>query len=223
MKKVLGIFSICIFFSCSSKFYIGTYGSPDLPYSFEFKNDGTFYYRYQLFFTGSESNGTWRADGKNKIILDSYIKSRTLLLKEYHGDSIVSPDSTITSYSLSIHANIPKAQQNCYECLIYIDDSLYALKNCDSMSFITVPKKINDLYLRIHSYAKMPGRFYDTLTTVKYYPKIGNQINAEVVFNDSIFNYKVFDNVEYYVMRNALKFYDSSSKKWIKIPLAAKL
>ena len=56
----------------------------------------------------------------------------------------------------------------------------------------------------------MPTRSLDTLSTDKFFPKATttNKAKIDIILNDSLFNYRIFNNEVLKITRKGLRFYD---------------
>jgi hypothetical protein len=203
--RVSLVILILLMTSCVSKTIIGTYVSKKSPYRFDIMKDSTFRYQYKFQFAYEYSSGYWKSAGRNKIKLKSNItdKSIPVVIKENNIS-----DSTSSSMILNIETNISKSDVSYYQCLIYIDDSLYLRKNCDSLFSIITKIPRNNIYLRLTADSRIPARCLDTLTSSKCFLKNRNinKLDVKLNINDSLFNYKVFDDEKIKVFCKKLKY-----------------
>lgn len=206
---------ILLFFfsSCSSNRIIGDYASPKEPDQFSIKEDSTFTYQYRLGPHYKYSNGSWQFIGRIKIKLQSVYNSRTIqiIVKESNNKSL--NDSLI---ALNINTNIPQNKRQYYQCLIYIDDHLNLQKNCDSLSSLNIPHPINTIFFKITADGRLPIRFLDMLSTDKYTLKNNkaNQLDVEMMYNDSLFNYQVFNDEIICFSNHKLKYHSLRLPQW---------
>jgi hypothetical protein len=209
------IIIIMLFVSCkSNKTVVGYYVSGKHPYRFTIKLDSTFTYEYSLGPEYQYSNGFWQNISSKKIKLQSFIKDRTIpiVVEERGYDKEVGRGLIM----LSISTNIQKQYAEYYKCSIFIDESLYIQKRCDSLSLFKVPAPKLNLYFKLESDVRIPSRFLDELVTSKYSIKNNefNIINVMFQYNDSLFNYKVFNDVTLRVSNNKLIYESSVLPKW---------
>ena len=217
--KSVALAIIILTLGCSHKVQYGTYASKKSPHVLTIRKDGTFAYHYHFQFVTWESMGVWTTTNKkNQILLNSSLKQKKFFLK---GDASLVKAVNLNGAKclLTVDANIPDRQKNEYECLIYINDSIDKKCNCDSIYSLPIYKDVKDIRLRLHSYSSMPGRFFDTLSTSKYAVNSANfnNLKLSIVFDDSLFNYKIFDNKIFTFSKKNIKFYDSISKEWVTI------
>jgi hypothetical protein len=148
----------------------------------------------------------------SEVLLNSVYKDRTLPIQamEYGTQEFGA------SNFLSVEVNIPDEEKPNYRCLIFINDTLCTMKTCDSLSAITIPSSIRSLYFRFSGDEKVPIRMQDTLSTDRYFPNatMGNKMKIRIQLNDSLFNYRVFDNEVYKVTRKGLRYYDPLVNHW---------
>ncbi len=86
--------------------------------------------------------------------------------------------------------------------------NFYITNHCDSISKIPVPFPVNNILLGISGDEKIPNRFIDTLFTEKKSP-ISTYANLQLDVNyiDSLFNYKILNNELIKVGHGRLKFH----------------
>jgi hypothetical protein len=205
MKLYLVLFTFLLSGCFSNKEIAGVYSSSKSPFSLTLRDDSTFSYRYKFQFAYEYSEGTWSRIGKNKIILNSYIKSRIIPLQVE--ENIFNGDKT-DSNILSVDVGMPDKEKSFYQCSVYINYTLYSKKRCDSLS-VLVNKPVSNFLFAINANEVIPNRFIDTLYTEKFSTKktIGNKLKVRFLYNDSLFNYRVFDNEVVKVSKKGLKFF----------------
>ena len=150
--------------------------------------------------------------GSSKVILNSVYKDRTLPIRamEYGAQEFGA------SNFVSVDINLPDEEKANYLCMIFINDTLCGTKTCDSLASITIPSSIRSIYFRFSGDEKVPARMMDTLSTDRFFPvaTMGNKLQIHVLLNDSLFNYRVFDNVLYKVTPKGLRYYDPRDNHW---------
>jgi hypothetical protein len=242
--KVIFVGSIILFFGCSTNIKIvDTYGKIGNPDYFILKGDGTFIYKYNSFHVSKYSSGTWKKGVKNKIILNSTLKSKIIDLKGAERHS--SNESYLT---LDLEPSDTLGGKD-YKCEVFLNDTLYGLSNlnqlvstgldkneanneinindiffryirCDSLASTTLKFPIKSVYFKI---LKQPFYYFSTmfyneqLVTNHYYLKSDetNVLKLTASFNDSLFQYKIFDNVDIIVKRNGIYYFEGTGKnKW---------
>jgi len=80
---------------------------------------------------------------------------------------------------------------------------------------------MSNVFLKISADGRMPTRYLDSLVTEKYFLQSGSSISGlkiNVLYNDSLFNYKVFNNYILKLKKEGIKFYSSKSNRWIYLP-----
>jgi hypothetical protein len=194
----------------------GTYSSDRIPHSFHLNADSTYDYRYKFELAYLFSSGTWRKSGKNRIVLSSYTRSKVLPLKVQELPAGGSEQDNLFSVSL----NMPDADKKYYQCMVLVNDALYKKTSCDSFSDVRVSIPVKSIFFKLSADPRMPARFLDTLSTEKLMPasSMGNKDKIDIVYNDSLFNYRVFNNEEVKVSGKGLKFYDLKRGRWQYIP-----
>jgi len=205
--------SLVLIYSCSSIIEVSEdYSSSETPYSFNLGKDSVFDYRYKFEFGYEYSQGIWSKIGNNEIVLNSRVKNRTLQLKVK--ESIAHEAEQENFFYVNI--NMPDSDKNYYQCMIFINDTLYGKRSCDSIASILISSPIKNIFFKLSADVRMPTRFMDTLTTDKFSPRlsIGNKTKIDIIFKDSLFNYRVFNDEILKVTRKGLKFRDSRTGQW---------
>ena len=148
-------------------------------------------------------------EGKNKYILNSFVKNRKLSINvsEVAGN-VGSADNLV-----STRIRIP--DQTYYKCGIFVDDALYETRSCDSLSSIVITKPLRSIYFGFSADERMPGRFLDTLYTQTFHPRMeySNNLNVEIAYVDSFFNYRIFDSELIHIANKKLMFYEKPGVK----------
>jgi hypothetical protein len=199
------IYVLLILFLCGcagGKDISGVYWSDKSPDKLTINKDYTFSYAYRFQFQYKHATGNWSKDGRNKYILNSFIKSKRLPV------NVSESEANSDSNFLSIHIQIP--DQTYYICEIFINDRLYEKRRCDSLSMVAFATPINSVFFGITADERIPGRSLDTLYTQVFHPKMAsaNSMKVNVEFTDSLFNYRIFNNTMIKIANNNLMFYD---------------
>lgn len=204
--------------SCSSKKYIiGRYASQEKPYCFEFKRDSTFLYEYKAFGLYKYSTGTWRAIEKRSIILNSKISNTNIPLKVDETENFNSKESKLT-INLAILGGMNLSN---YICHIFINDTLYKIKRCDSLSSILINKPINNVYFDIEREPIIVTSTYFSLPLISETFKPKSKISSlkmEASFSDSLFSYRSFNNEKLKSENDNIKIFNTYTKKWERLP-----
>ena len=115
----------------------------------------------------------------------------------------------------------PNKSLSDYKCGVYVNDSLYLVKRCDSISSLAINVPINNIYFH---FTKEPALTTTTaiappVFTDKYVTKTsrGNKLEIEVNFNDSYFYYKSFNGDTVKIKGRNIEIYDAYRKKWEKV------
>lgn len=198
-------FILCIILiSCKSTNLTGIYSSNKDPYRFVFSGDSTFRYQYKEGLIYSYSFGSWKKVGNEKIELQSFYNNRALPLVGFEK----SLSNTIEPCELKIGISIPDVAKKYYKCLLYIDGRLFKEIHCDSISSIMAPNPIKTVQLKITSDQRIPTRVNDTLITSKYNTNSPylKQLDLKCSYNDSLFNYKLFNGTILNFTSGKLKF-----------------
>jgi hypothetical protein len=218
-KRLLLLYPTILIYSCTPAGNIaGDYSSSKSPYSFIINNDSTFSYRYKFQVAYEYSQGIWKQLSKNKITLTSYTATRLIPLRVQEGS--LQKNSEIDDNILSVDVGIPDSEKTYYQCSIFINDTLFRKTSCDSLQLLTIDQKINSLFFSISADERIPTRFLDTLYSEKILFKSANRrkLNIDFVYQDSLFNYRVFNDEVLNVSGTYLKFYDSLRMHLEKIP-----
>lgn len=209
---------IFLLFACSVGTDLsGDYSSRLIPYSVILNKDSTFSYRYKFTFDYEYSFGKWSRLNKNTIVLISHFKEKLLLLK-------VQQSKMTEGEKSNLSIKTPDLEREYYECLIFVNDFLYTKEKCDSIISISIKEPIENFYLGLTADRKidplLATRALDTLYTEKFIskPSMYGKYEVEIIYNDSLFNYKVFNHETIKVTRKGLKFYDYRRKKRETIP-----
>ncbi|MGZ5221417.1 MAG: hypothetical protein ACXWC7_15115 [Chitinophagaceae bacterium] len=184
----------------------GVYNFPNNHATITLQKDSSFIYRYQFEFDSWRSEGKWTSPEKNLVILNSTIKNRTIPLhiSELDLQGTNNPDNV-----LSVDVGMPENEKKFYNCSLYLNDSLYGRKRCDSLKFI-IQKPINFIRLSLTGDVVIPNRYLDTLFTETYFTQrnTGNKLAIKLGYNDTLFKYRVLENVKLRIARKGLWFVD---------------
>lgn len=219
MKSVnVYLFFLVVLSACSNlKEISGEYSSRQIPYVFYLNKDSTYYYHYQFQFDSEYSFGKWRKIGKRAIMLNSQYEKKLLQLKSEH-------NNTVTKDHIIFNIVTPDFNRKYYECLIFVNGALRTRQKCDSTISVSIRKPIEDVFLGFTADRAvdplLATRALDTVYTEKFYPQAAlyDKYTLRIVYNDSLFNYKVFDNEVLKITRNGLIFYDPKRKTKQTIP-----
>jgi hypothetical protein len=191
MKRIAVIIIFLIIASCRTPNFGGVYSSYQSPYSFTLKADSTYTFNYQEGILYKHSFGRWHAKKKG-IIFQSFFRNRIIPLSGID----ISTDELKESINLSIHIPIPEDRRAYYRCLIYLNDRFFVEKSCDSIADLKIPATVKNVLLKLTADSHIPGIVGDTLTSSHYYTN-GNKLKAislNLFYNDSLFNYQVFNS-----------------------------
>ncbi|MDF2432833.1 MAG: hypothetical protein JWP44_2464 [Mucilaginibacter sp.] len=216
--KLYTIIGIVLFLcSCSIKNdIIGKYMSKKNPNYFQFKKDHIFIYEYRRLHLYQQSTGKWDKVN-NLIILNSEVKSTTIPLKVIN-NNLINSDNSLISIVLNIKGSYSLSD---YICGIFINDTSYCVKRCDSLSSLIIKSPINNIYFKFFREPKVPTTTYIPLPLITntYTPeaKTGNKLEIKVDFSDTCFYYKAFNNDTLKIKGNGIKMFNSYQGKWEKI------
>jgi hypothetical protein len=190
--------------------------SKNNPNYIQLRKDSTFIYEYRALHLYQQAIGTWQKKDKNLITLNSEIKSTAIPV------DVSAINGTNSDNSISVKLNIKGSESLAdYKCRVYVNDEIYCLKRCDSLSSILINSPINSIYFM---FIKEPRSVTTTyiplpLVTSKYNPKVktGNNLEVKVNFNDDYFYYRAFNNDTLKVRGNSIKLFNSSKSRWEKL------
>lgn len=213
--KINLFFWICLFFCCctSKGNIVGKYMSKNNPNYIQLKKDSTFIYEYRYLHLYQQSIGKWKQGKRKTIILDSKYKDVSIPLKINNFDDIV--DKNIFHVKLKI--NDGESLDN-YFCRVYINDTIYSLKRCDSLNFLTIEVPIKSIYFMFIKEPLIPKTTYIPLPLIsnKFIPKeqTKNYSEIKIEFSDEYFYYKPFNNELLKIQENGLEIYNTNRRKW---------
>jgi hypothetical protein len=108
-----------------------------------------------------------------------------------------------------------------YMCGVYINEALYCIKRCDSVSIIPINIPIKNIYFH---FTKEPQLSWTTaiappLFTRMYSPEAtkGNMLKIEVDFKEAFFYYKSFNEDTIKVKGKNIKMFNVFCNRWDKI------
>ena len=208
--------------SCSSGFLVtGEYSSRVNSNRFLLNKYSSFTYDYRFSHAYEYSTGSWIRFNKNKIRLNSWIKNTAVPLITQESDS--GKDGVNIKSLLSVSVNIPNANNENYRCAIFINDTLFQERRCDSLSSIPINLPIKKIYFAIRKRPLILTDLrlsVDPIVTTSFSPKFPtpNKLQIGIEFNDSLFSYRVFDNEILTVRKRGLRFYDPKRSEWQYIP-----
>ena len=216
MKIHFGLLIVILFFGCKANYkFLGKYGGKG-GNAFQFKKDSTFIFQYRVPYF-EYSSGKWTKGEKNDIILNSRYK--TIIPLTVSESPIGNLDrSNILSIDLEIVDGMGLAD---YECDVFLNDSLYISRRCDSISFLKVDRKIETISLefrrvpriRIETYSSSPIK----TEIFKLKNSQSNKVKVKISLNENLFFYKAFNGEVVKLGNNHIKIYDRYLKRWIKI------
>ncbi|PUZ19688.1 hypothetical protein GA0116948_12319 [Chitinophaga costaii] len=113
-----------------------------------------------------------------------------------------------------ISINIPEDKRNYYQCMVFVNDSLYVNKRFDSLPYLSIGSPVKIIFFKLSADVSIPARFLDTLTTDTFFPKsdMANSSKIDIVFNDSLFNYQVFNNDILKITKGKFKIFRSKGR-----------
>jgi hypothetical protein len=216
MKLKFAIFIIFLSYGCSiNKHFIGKYASNSNPNSFQFKGDSTFLNEYREGHAVKYSKGIWRKASADTVILNSEIKSIDIPLKTIQLEPS-KPDNISLAIDLKIYQGLDLSNYHCY---IYLNDKVFQIVRCDSISSIKLRLPVESLFF---VFSKDPLKSFQntfpvTSEKVKFNKPLSNDIKIEVAFNDSFFTYHPFNNEKIKVKRNGIRLFNSYLNQWQEI------
>ena len=205
--------------SCSNKWiFIGKYASNNSPYGLNIKSDSTFDYKFYQFHAYEYSTGKWYKKSHGDIILNSFHKDITIPLAVTESSEL--KNENVNKFSFEFRSN-EIAAKDC-ECAIIINDTVKEIRRCDSIALVEIKIPVHKLFVEVRKSPLLMTslRFsLDPLITKVYSTSkdYGNFIKFNIMVNDSLFSYKVFDNKAIKVKKGGIYFHnDKGDKKhWI--------
>ena len=205
--------------SCSNKWiFIGKYASNNSPYGLNIKSDSTFDYKFYQFHAYEYSTGKWYKKSHGDIILNSFLKDITIPLAVTESSEL--KNENVNKFSFEFRSN-EIAAKDC-ECAIIINDTVKEIRRCDSIALVEIKIPVHKLFVEVRKSPLLMTslRFsLDPLITKVYSTSkdYGNFIKFNIMVNDSLFSYKVFDNKAIKVKKGGIYFHnDKGDKKhWI--------
>lgn len=205
MKACYIVLLIVLLSSCISEKIIGTYSNRNLPVKFIIKADSTYEFKYHQGFQYQYSSGTWKVVNKRKIIFQSYLRNKFV---ELNVDEKSEERVRENQRQLNIESNIANDDKKYYKYLIFTDDKLVKVVACDSANNVILHADFNNILFKITADQRMPSRLLDTLITENYIikNKNTNQLNIKLKYQDSLFNYKVFNKEEINFLTRGIRY-----------------
>ncbi|HNK62240.1 MAG TPA: hypothetical protein PKI85_04255 [Chitinophagaceae bacterium] len=200
--------ALIFFVRCTSVKAPGTYRSKDALYKLSLNSDSTFLFDYKFQFDYKYSYGFFKIVDNKSIMLRSSIRSKKLPIRV----KTVNENQTSEDNFLRISFNFPKDESRYYKCQLLINGVVIENKYCDSLSVVKVARPLNSFSLGISADERMPGRFLDTLYTEVFTTAVNrrNNLAVEVLINDSLFNYRVFDDKVIKASNRKLAIFDAN-------------
>lgn len=195
---------------------VGKYMSKNNPNYLQLRKDGTFIYEYRALHLYQQSIGKWDKGSDDLITLNSPIKSTIIPIT-------ITNRSTATGNNITIKLNISDSKTLAdYKCRLYINDAIYCIKRCDSLSSIPISSPIGSMYFM---FIKEPQELTNTyvalpLTTNKCSPESkngNNNFEVKADFSDTYFYYKAFNNDTLKIKHNGIQVFNSNKGKWEKL------
>ncbi|GAB6121779.1 hypothetical protein JCM30204_29280 [Dysgonomonas termitidis] len=207
-----------------SSFKLGRYNGRNNsgnPNDFTFFADSTFSYNYYGSI-GKHSSGKYGIRD-NRIILNSNISNTTIPVECL----VIPSDSLIEKNRVTFSFNLSEEEQKGYKCIPILNND--TLNNKEGIIYFTQGIQIDEKWGNYTIYYTEPidsiklwilkdpfiGRPTRILTTkTMYFDKvIGKDITFNLTINDSLFGYRVFDNIELAIKRNKIIFIDIEENK----------
>ena len=212
MKKYSFVhYCVCaiVLAGCASVKVPGTYRSRDGLYSLALNSDSTFLFNYKFQFDTKRSQGFFKMLDSKTIKLRSSIVDKKMPI-----EVIEKPNSDSWNNLLRIGFNLPGNETQYYKCLLLINGVPFVTAHCDSLSLVKIDKTLNDFSIGISADERLPGRFLDTLYTKTFVTKTNNRndlfVNVQV--QDSLFNYRVFDDAIMRISNKRLLLFDGKER-----------
>ena len=209
--------TLFLVFSCNSTLQtiIGVYSEPQNPYKIELFKDSTFRY-YGLY--SEYSSGKWFRRSNNCIVLNSEIKEILVPLK------IKREYTESDTCKIDVKVKVIGQKENDYECIPLTSNKIIT-KEPVRGSYIFIPAQSNNdicfdiwrvPYLiknTVHLNERNPIKTEKIILNSKQH----EHITIDIYFNDSLFDYKIFNETKVSIKDKKLRFYDKYNRKKIKI------
>ncbi len=191
MKKIISIFLTTVLLgSCSQKVLVGKYYTKLYPDFFKFTNDSMFEYEYNFIHLKEYSSGKWlKLNSSNIITINSLIQTKKIPIVITKNFGNFDKFQTV-----NINFDTDTNPKN-YKCAVFIDDTLYSLKNNSILSSTDIP-----------------------------FPAFCKEINIDNIFFrytrcDSLHNFKIKNPVKKIFLKIVKVPYNINSNALLKEPL----
>jgi hypothetical protein len=246
MRKIAIIYTAVLFWGCStSNSVVGKYTSKSNPDSFQFNADSTFDYKYNFSHLREYSSGRWTQLKGKKVVLNSSIQNTKIPLKVNQDVNTINKGSNV---KLNFETELNLKNYKCvifindtlytlkgtslilptgltlkeFEKEINIADIYFRFTRCDSLLALSLNSPIRSLFLKIIKYPVNSTYLNrNSIQTEEYFSLLDGQHTSLLVslsFNDSLFNYRVFNNEKIKIRRNGLLFFNENTNKWWHVP-----
>ncbi|PWG82122.1 hypothetical protein [Pararcticibacter amylolyticus] len=218
MKTYKAVMLVLLLSNCSiKKNIIGKYYSGIHSVGIQLKEDSTFVYEHRNLHLYQYSKGKWRHEKNNQISLESNIKSTLIPL------NVQNQNITNAKNELSIDLKIADGGKTSdYQCGIYIDNKLYTIKRCDSLSSVFINVPMNNFYFHFARDPQPDTTSYisQPVFTEKYQLMINqnNKARIDITLPDTYFYYKSFNGVVAKATGKSLRIFNFISNKKETIP-----
>ena len=224
---------------------IGKYTSKSNPDFFQFNADSTFYYRYYAHHVNEYSSGRWAKLKGKKILLNSLIQGIDIPLKINLGTDTINAGSSIV---LNFEKGLDLKNYKCaifindtfysfkgaglmvstgltikeFEKEVNLADIYFRYTRCDSLSLLRVNSPIRSIFFKIIKYEINSSYLIrKPLQTEEYHSSLGDQhtiLGASISFNDSLFNYRIFNDEKIKIRSNGIFLFNENTNVWWYIP-----
>ena len=246
MRVIAIIYTAVLLCGCSANIkVVGKYTSKSNPDFFQFNPDSTFDYKYNAYHVKEYSSGKWTQLKGKKVVLNSSIQSRDISLKINQGINTINTGSDIKlnfetvldlkNYKCAIFINDTLYSFNGtglmvptgltikeFEKEVNVADIYFRYTRCDSLLSLRLNSPIRSLFFKIIKY-EINSTYLSRkpLQTEKYVSSLDSQhttLGVSVSFNDSLFNYRVFNNEKIKVRRKGILVFNDNTNTWWHIP-----
>lgn len=226
MKKYFIYFFIvlCVCYSCSSSFKMGLYNGKNNsgnPNEFTFSEDSTFTYNYYGSI-GKHSFGKYGVRD-NKIILNSYVKNVIVDVDT----SVLLCDSLKDKNKITFLFNLSEEEQKDYKCIPVLNND--TINNKEGIIYLTQGIQIDEkwgsytmyyaqpidsikLYILKNPFINRPKELLVT-RTIYFDNAVGKDITFNLMINDYLFGYRIFDNTMLEIKKKKIIFIDKEENK----------
>lgn len=186
------------------------------PNHFYFYQDSTFLYKFHGYTKYKYSHGKWSVN-KNKIIINSELLEKDIPISVLESDNL----SKISQISVLIN----KTNKNDYKCMPFSDTGVLLFDPPKGFYTLNLGSLPNGIYFEVYylpdsiSSTRWPN---DVLKTEIVLLDQSKDYELTININDSLFNYRVFNNTELRMQGNKIIFFDEEENTKNKLQIVPK-